>query len=107
MLLTPTRNRTGTNMNHYEEHLAHSAPCNSRWDGFDRGDSGHDVDSPDERCIGRMTSEAGQRVSIYEINFGTDHEYSVYVDGARVFCELDCRHQAIQVARWWLAGCPA
>lgn len=25
-------------LNQYEEHLAHSAPCNSRWDGFDRGD---------------------------------------------------------------------
>lgn len=24
----------------YEEHLAHSAPCSSRWDGFDRGDAG-------------------------------------------------------------------
>ena len=22
----------------YEEHLAHSAPCASRWDRFDRGD---------------------------------------------------------------------
>jgi hypothetical protein len=54
-----------------------------------------------------MTSAAGQRVSIYEINWGIDYEYSVYVDGARVFCELDCRPQAIQVARWWLAGCPA
>lgn len=23
----------------YEEHLAHSAPCGSRWDGYDRGDA--------------------------------------------------------------------
>lgn len=23
----------------YEEHLAHSATCSSRWDGFDRGDA--------------------------------------------------------------------
>jgi len=30
--------------NQYEEHLAHSAPCSSQWDGFDRGDSGRDVD---------------------------------------------------------------
>lgn len=22
----------------YQEHLDHSAPCASRWDGFDRGD---------------------------------------------------------------------
>lgn len=26
-------------MDQYEEHLAHSAPCSSRWDGFDRGDT--------------------------------------------------------------------
>lgn len=26
--------------NQYEEHLAHSEPCASRWDGFDRGDLG-------------------------------------------------------------------
>ena len=27
-------------MNQYEEHLAHSAPCTSRFDGFDCGDLG-------------------------------------------------------------------
>ena len=33
--------------NQYEEHLAHSAPCSSRWDGFDRGDT--DWDYEEER----------------------------------------------------------
>jgi hypothetical protein len=27
----------------YQEHLAHSAPCSSAWDGFDRGDDDHDL----------------------------------------------------------------
>jgi hypothetical protein len=30
--------------NQYEEHVAQSAPCNSRWDGFDRGDADWDYD---------------------------------------------------------------
>jgi hypothetical protein len=29
----------------YEEHLAHSAPCASRWDGFDRGDADWDYEA--------------------------------------------------------------
>lgn len=28
----------------FAEHLAHSAPDNSRWDGFDRGDTGRPDD---------------------------------------------------------------
>lgn len=93
----------------YEEHLAHSAPCASRWDGFDRGTDWADEDlTPVERVIGRMTNEAGQRVVIREVVFAEgDAEYSVYIDGARVFCDLDCRPQAIRVARWWMDGCPA
>lgn len=27
----------------YEEHLAHSAPCTSRWDGWDCGDIGNEA----------------------------------------------------------------
>ena len=27
----------------YQEHLAHSAPCSSRFDGFDRGDQGDEA----------------------------------------------------------------
>lgn len=92
----------------YEEHLAHSAPCTSRWDGFDRGTLWTDEPSITERVIGRMTSEAGQRVVIREVEFDAgDKEHSVWVDGARVFCDLDCRSRAITVARWWMNGCPA
>lgn len=93
--------------NQYEEHLA-SQPDESRWDGFDRGDFGQDDFGPVEHVIGRMTNGAGQRVVIRAVNFGEgDTEYSVYVDGDRVFCELDDRARAITVARWWMAGCPA
>lgn len=95
--------------NQYEEHLA-SQPDNSRWDGFDRGDAGCDeTPAITERVIGRMTNGAGQRVVIREVDFEADgdKEYSVYVDGDRVFCDLDCRARAIRVARWWMEGCPA
>ncbi len=95
-------------MNTYEEHLAHSAPCSSRWDGFDRGTDWSDEPTWFERVIGRMANGAGQRVVIREVEFEAgDCEYSVYVDGDRVFCDLDCRARAIEVARWWMAGCPA
>lgn len=33
----------------YEEHLAHSTPCSSRWAGFDRGDRGFYDDYEDAR----------------------------------------------------------
>ena len=93
--------------NQYEEHLAHSAPCNSRWDGFDRGTVWAD-EAPSERIIGRMTNEAGQRVEILEVEFSEgEADYSVFVDGKRVFFESNCRQDAVVVARWWMAGCPA
>ena len=39
----------------HEEHLAHSAPCASRFDGFDRGDS-CDYDEEGNRIVyGRPT----------------------------------------------------
>lgn len=93
--------------NQYEEHVAHSAPCASRWDGFDRGTLWDDEPGFTERVIGRMTNEAGQRVVIREVDFEVDKEYSVWVGGARVFCDLDCKDRAITVARWWMDGCPA
>jgi hypothetical protein len=94
--------------NQYEEHLAHSAPCNSQWDGFDRG-----TVWADEKIevitviIGRMTNDAGQRVVIEEILCGEDTYHAVLVDGDRVFWEDNNRERAITVARWWMAGCPA
>ena len=97
-----------TYANQYEEHLA-SQPDNSRWDGFDRGTSWADEDlTPIERVIGRMTNGAGQRVVIREVEFEAgDREYSVWIDGDRVFSDLDDRARAIRVARWWMDGCPA
>jgi hypothetical protein len=95
--------------NHYQEHLA-SQPDNTRFDGFDRGTSWDSLAemTPTERVIGRMTSESGHRVVIKEVQFNEgDAEYSVYINNSRVFCDIDCRPQAIQVARWWMAGCPA
>ena len=92
--------------NQYEEHLA-SQPDNSRWDGFDRGTDWADEDRVTERVIGRMTSEAGLRVVIREVDFGYEREYSVWINGDRVFCDRDGRERAIRVARWWMDGCPA
>jgi len=90
--------------NQYEEHLA-SQPDNSRWDGFDRGDS---ESGPDQgsRVIGRMTSGGGYRVSIIESWCDDYTDYEVHVDGRRVHLTED-RAQAVTVARWWMAGCPA
>ena len=45
--------------NQYEEHLAHSAPCASRWDGFDRGDADWDYD--EERRAQNEADEAELR----------------------------------------------
>jgi hypothetical protein len=92
----------------YEEHLAHSAPCSSRWDGFDRGDRRHDDCPADQgqRVIGRMTSGGGYRVVVTELWCDEFRAYEVAIDGDRVHYTED-REQAITVARWWMAGCPA
>ena len=45
--------------NQYEEHLAHSAPCSSRWDGFDRGDT--DWDYEEEQLQRNLELEAELR----------------------------------------------
>jgi len=89
--------------NQYEEHLAHSAPCNSRWDGFDRGtDFERDQGS---KVIGRMTSGGGYKVEITEVWDESDTFFEVSVDGKRVWWDED-RAKAIVVARWWMDGCP-
>jgi hypothetical protein len=45
----------------YEEHLAHSTPCASRWDGFDRGDA--DLDYDEERRARNEADEAELRAA--------------------------------------------
>lgn len=98
--------------NQYEEHLAHSAPCSSRWDGFDRGDTGRDpaedIDQG-ERVIGRLTNGAGQRVVVRELWCEDLRGYEVLVDGDCVYSDWQDadRARALTVGRWWLAGCPA
>jgi len=87
----------------YQEHLDHSAPCSSRFDGFDRGDENQQRDQG-SRVIGRMTSSRGQ-VKIVESWCEYDVAFDVFVDGKRVHSAED-RSEAITVARWWMAGCP-
>lgn len=96
--------------NQYEEHMTHSAPCASRWDGFDRGTN---FDAPDitETIVGRMTNGAGQRVMLKVTEFEFDAESAVYVDGARVYCDLfdtaaQAKAKAIVIGHWWMDGCP-
>lgn len=94
--------------NQLEEHIAHSATCNSRWDGFDRGTVWADEQYVTERVIGRMTSEAGKRVVISEASFsdGGEH-YTVSINGGNPVFDSWDKQQAIAVARWWMDGCPA
>ena len=90
--------------NQYEEHLAHSAPCNSKWDGFDRGTVWADEEFYSETVIGRMTNAAGQRVVIAEEIARDDTFYRVEVDGECVFFEQCPRYRAVNVARSWMNG---
>lgn len=92
--------------NQYEEHIAHSAPCNSRWDGFDRGDDSRAYE-PDQgqRVIGRMTSGGGYRVEIVEFWNDDLRFFEVHVSSRRVHSSED-RAEAVTVARWWMDGCP-
>jgi hypothetical protein len=91
----------------YQEHLNHSAPCNSRFDGFDRGDIGQEEDRDQgTKCIGRMTSGGGYRVEIFHLWSDGDDFFEVYVDKKRVHFTEE-RDNAIVVARWWMKGCPA
>jgi len=87
------------------EHLRDSAPCASRWDGFDRGDTDFEPDMG-HRTIGRMTSGGGYRVEIVEYWCDEMRHYEVLIDGNRVH-STDDRGNAVIVARWWMDGCPA
>lgn len=85
--------------NQYEEHLAHSAPCNSRFDGFDCGDT-NEIDSG-SKVIGRMTARNGSRVEIIESWGGYDECFDVLVDGCQVHWTED-RGDAVAVARQFI-----
>jgi len=88
------------------EHLRDSAPCASRFDGFDRGDTDWQPEPPTVRCIGRMTLEYGHRIEIIETQSDSESFFEVFLNGNRVFHVFDDRAQAIRVARWWVDGCP-
>lgn len=93
-------------MTQYEEHLRDSAPCSSRWDGFDRGDLMPEAPADQgQRVIGRMTSGGGYSVTITEFWCDDDAVFEVAIDGERVHSTED-RANAITVARWWMSGCP-
>ena len=95
--------------NQYEEHQAHSAPCASRWDGFDRGtDWAAEDNEIAQRVIGRMTSESGHRVEVIIYEGGSADGYAeVRVNGKEVFGEFEGLQRALTVGRWWLNGCSA
>lgn len=84
--------------NQYEEHLADSAPCNSRWDGFDRGDNGDDGIFA-SKVIGRMTNPKGKRVEIIEEYADGDIFHKVLVNGECVFFDENSRAYAVILAR--------
>lgn len=94
------------NAAHYAEHLAHSAPCASRWDGYDRGDIGYADDAATTEVIGRVTRPDGKKVEIVKHDDGRALVvYEVIFDG-RIAHTCDDRAEAVTVARWWVAGCP-
>ena len=90
-------------MNQYQEHLQDSQPDNSRWDGWDCGDTGFEIDQGSQ-VIGRMTSGGGYKVEIIEHWSGCDTYFEVLVDGKRVHWTDDDRTKAVVVARWWMKG---
>ena len=92
--------------NQCEEHLRDSAPDNSRWDGFDRGDTG--IARTRRTCIGRLTGSRGQRVAVWqeitEDGWGDSWcEYVVTVDGQRV-AGRDHREDALRLGRQLLSA---
>lgn len=93
-------------LNQYQEHLAHSWPCNSRFDGFCRGDVGNDEPDTGSRVIGRMTSAGGYRVTLTEFWSEFDSCFEVHVNAKSVHFTHD-HAEALAVARWYMDRCPA
>jgi len=90
----------------YAEHLRDSAPDNSRFDGFDRGDIGRDDGKVYQRIVGRMYCPHG-KVEIVEVIYPLgDNDFFVQVEGEQVTDFTD-RAQAVVVGRWWIDGCRA
>ena len=89
-------------MNQYDEHIRDSAPCSSRWDGYDRGDLGREVSDQGTRVVGRMTVSQGYKVEIVECWSDYDSIYQILVAGMVVQTAEDYP-EAVIVARRWLS----
>jgi hypothetical protein len=87
-------------MNQYDEHIRDSAPCTSRFDGFDCGDLG--VSDQGTRVVGRMTATQGYKVEIVECWNDYDCIFQVLVAGMLVQTAEDYP-EAVIVARRWLS----
>lgn len=86
-------------MDTYQEHLDHSGPCSSRWDGFDRGDIGREDDHlVVETVIGRMTNPFGELVVITETAVDGFAYYEVTVNGHHADW-ADDREEAVRLGR--------
>jgi hypothetical protein len=88
-------------MNQYDEHIRDSAPCTSRFDGFDCGDL--EVSDQGTRVVGRMTATQGYKVEIVECWSDYDSIYQILVAGMVVQTAEDYP-EAVIVARRWLTG---
>ena len=64
----------------YEEHLAHSAPCASRWDGYDRGDLGRENEQ-ENLTIKRTVSASAAGIYLFREDCDDICLWTVEVDG--------------------------
>jgi hypothetical protein len=91
------------NMTQYEEHIRDSAPCTSRFDGYDRGDLGREeILDQGTRVVGRMTATQGYKVEIIECWNGDFSMHQILVAGMVVQTAEDYP-EAVIVARRWLS----
>jgi hypothetical protein len=89
----------------YQEHLRDSAPDNSRFDGFCRGDDWNNEPENTEVVIGRMRCWHG-KVEVVEVNTRSGSDYYVRVND-RMVTDLVDRGRAIEIGRWWVNGASA
>lgn len=87
-------------MNQYTEHLAHSAPCNSQYDGYEHNDN-YDLMTIGKQVIGRMTNHSGNRVEIIECWCDNEYDYEVRVNKRIVHMTIN-RNNALTVAKQWM-----
>jgi len=86
----------------YEEHLRDSAPDNSRFDGFDRGDR-NDIDGEIVQTVIDRTRCYYGTVEVVAVSMGMDTHFYVRVNG-RMVTDLTHLEGAEEVSRWWVSG---